>query len=253
MTDEDSSAPLQRIQELERENEALREQLRKKQTELEEADTEIERLRRELKNAQRTSRQPDPKRKKKEKPKRPGRKPGQGAFTRRAAPDTHPSTPPPVAVPVTATRCPCCGGELKFERVDEVSHTDIPPQPEPEVRRYQVEVFRCQACGQKTRGTHPDVAADQYGATAHRVGLRVMAAAHTLHYGYGVPVRKIPPILRELTGVTVTQGALTQDALRRSEAEVGVEYQALGQSHRSGGCRNKRYPLCAPVYANNLP
>src|ERR1700680_2797879 len=233
MAGEDSSAPFQRIQELERENEALREQLRKKQTELEEADAEIERLRQELRSAQRASRQSDSKRKKKEKPKRPGRKPGQGTFTRRAAPDTHPSTPPPVAVPVTVTRCPCCGGELKFERVDEVSNTDIPPQPEPEIRRYQVEVFRCQACGQKTRGTHPDVAPDQYGATAHRVGLRVMAAAHTLHYGYGVPVRKIPPILRELTGVTVTQGALTQDALRRSEAEVGVEYQAL----RAGVCQ----------------
>jgi transposase len=233
MAGEDSSAPSQRIQELERENEALREQLRKKQTELEEADAEIERLRQELKSAQRASRQSDSKRKKKEKPKRPGRKPGQGPFARRAAPDTHPSTPPPVAVPVTVTRCPCCGGELKFERVDEVSNTDIPPQPEPEIRRYQVEVFRCQACGQKTRGTHPDVAPDQYGATAHRVGQRVMAAAHTLHYGYGVPVRKIPPILRELTGVTVTQSALTQDALRRSEAEVGVEYQAL----RAGVCQ----------------
>ena len=97
MADQDSNAPFQRIQELERENEALREQLREKQTELEEADAEIERLRQELKSAQRASRQSDSnsnsKRKKKEKPKRPGRKPGQGTFTRRAAPDTHPSTP----------------------------------------------------------------------------------------------------------------------------------------------------------------
>jgi transposase len=234
MAGQDSNAPFQRIQELEREIEALREQLRKKQAELEEADSEIERLRQELNSARRASRQPDPKRKKKKgKPKRPGRKPGEGSFVRRAAPDVKPSTPPPAAVPVTVTRCPCCGGELKFERVDEVSNTDIPPQPEPEIRRYQVEVFRCQACGQKTRGTHPDVAADQYGATAHRVGRRVMAAAHTIHYGYGVPVRKIPPILRELTGVTVTQSALTQDALRRSQSEVGAEYQAL----RAGVCQ----------------
>lgn len=233
MAGEDSSAPFQRIQELERENEALREQLRRKQAELEEADAEVERLRQELKNAQRASRQSDSKRKKKDKPKQPGRKPGQGSFTRRRSPATNPSTPPPVEVPVTVTQCPCCGGELKFERVDEVSNIDIPPQPEPEIRRYQVEVFRCQSCGQKTRGTHPDVAPDQYGATAHRVGRRVMAAAHTIHYGYGVPVRKIPPILQELTGVTVTQGALTQDALRRAEAEVGAEYQAL----RAGVCQ----------------
>ena len=99
MAGEDSNAPFQRIQELERENEALREQLRKKQAELEEADTEIERLRQELKSARRASRQPDPKRKKKGKPKRPGRKPGEGSFVRRAAPDAKPSTPPPAAVP----------------------------------------------------------------------------------------------------------------------------------------------------------
>ena len=80
--------------------------------------------------------------------------------------------------------------------------------------------FRCQACGQRTRGTYPDVAPDQYAATAHRLGRRRMAAAHTMHYGFGVPMRKVPSILRELTGVTVTQGALTQDALRRAEAEV---------------------------------
>jgi transposase len=228
-----TDAPLQRIEELEHELEVLREQLRQKQTELEEADAEIKRLRQELKEAKQAGHQQNPKRKKKGKPKRPGRKPGKGPFAHRAAPATNASTPPPQAVPVTVVRCPCCGGELKFERVDQVSNTDIPPQPEPEIHRYAVEVFRCQACGQRTRGRHPDVAPDQYGATAHRVGRRVMAAAHTMHYGYGVPMRKVPPILRELTGLRITQGALTQDALRRAEAEVGAEYQAL----RAGVCQ----------------
>src|ERR1017187_3976923 len=225
--------PFRRIEELAQENEGLREQLRQKQAELEEADAEIKRLRQELKEAQRAGPHQNTKRKKKDKPKRPGRKPGQGTFRRRSAPCSNPSTPPPEPVPVTVVRCPCCGGELKFERVDKVSNTDIPPQPEPEIRRYAVEVFRCQGCGQRTRGTHPDVAPDQYGATAHRLGLRVMAAAHTIHYGFGVPMRKVPSILRELTGVTVTQSALTQDALRRAEDEVGAEYQAL----RAGVCQ----------------
>jgi transposase len=220
-------APTPSIEQLEQENEVLREQLRQKQAELEEADAEIGRLRQQLREAQRASHQSPPKRKKKDQPKRPGRKPGQGPFTRRKQPPSNPAAPPPVAVPVTAQRCPCCGGELKFERVDEVSNTDIPHQPEPEIRSYAVEVFRCQGCGKPTRGTHPDVAPDQYGATAHRLGPRVMAAAHAIHYGCGVPQRKVPSILFELTGVTVTQGALTQDALRRTEAEVGAAYQAL--------------------------
>lgn len=227
MASTNPGAPTPSIEQLEQKIESLREQLRQKQSELEEADAEIGRLRQQLQEAQRASHQSSPKRKKKDQPKRPGRKPGQGPFTHRTAPPGNPAAPPPVAVPVTAERCPCCGGELKFERVDDVSNTDIPHQPEPEIRRYAVEVFRCQGCGKRTRGTHPDVAPDQYGATAHRVGPRVMATAHAIHYGSGVPMRKVPSILRELTGVTITQGALTQDALRRSEAEVGAAYQAL--------------------------
>ena len=65
-----------------------------------------------------------------------------------------------------------------------------------------------------------DIAPDQYGASAHRVGKRVMAAAHILHhYGAGVPVRKIPSILRTLTGVKISRSAITQDALRRVQRE----------------------------------
>jgi transposase len=65
------------------------------------------------------------------------------------------------------------------------------------------------------------VAPDQYGATAHRVGPRVKAAAHVVHYGMGVPVRKLPAILREFAAIEVTQSALTQDALKKSEGVVG--------------------------------
>jgi len=71
------------------------------------------------------------------------------------------------------------------------------------------------------------VAPDQYGATAHRVGPRVKAAAHVVHYGMGVPVRRVPAILREFTGVEVTQSALTQDALKKSTGVIGNAYQEL--------------------------
>jgi hypothetical protein len=54
-----------------------------------------------------------------------------------------------------------------------------------------------------------------------------MAAAHALHYGVGIPVRKVPAVLRMLTGVRLTQGALTQDALRRAAGVVGTVYAQL--------------------------
>jgi hypothetical protein len=54
-----------------------------------------------------------------------------------------------------------------------------------------------------------------------------MAAAHALHYVVGIPVRRVPGVLRELTGLTITQSALTQDALRRAKGTVGTEYGKL--------------------------
>jgi transposase len=77
------------------------------------------------------------------------------------------------------------------------------------------------------RAPHPDLAPDQFGATAHRRGLRIRAAAHATHYGLGVPVRKVPAVLRLYTGVQLTQSAITQDALRRVSGPIGRRYQAL--------------------------
>jgi hypothetical protein len=54
-----------------------------------------------------------------------------------------------------------------------------------------------------------------------------MAAAHGLHDGVGLPVRKVPVVLEALTGVTVTQGAITQDAMRRAQDVVGDVYEQL--------------------------
>ncbi len=165
-------------------------------------------------------------------PKRPGRKPGMGSFSYRKPPSPDEITELPVDVPVTTDTCPRCGGRLQHERVDVAYVTDIPPIPRPQVTEYQVEVCRCIACGKQVRGRHSDVAPDQYGASAHRVGRRAMAAAHVLHYGVGVPVRKVPAVLRVLTGLELTQGAITQDALRRARDAVGTAYARLRASVR---------------------
>jgi len=110
--------------------------------------------------------------------------------------------------------------------------TDVPPLPRPVVTAYRVQVCRCTACGKQVRGTHPDLAPDQHGASAHRLGARAMAVAHVLHYEVGIPVRKVPRVLRLLMGLSVTQSALTQDALRRAKGAVGAAYQALRHSVR---------------------
>src|SRR5918999_274580 len=160
-------------------------------------------------------------------PKRPGRQPGEGTFSFRQAPRPEEITEPPVNVPVTLESCPRCGGKLAEERVDLAYITELPPGPRPRVTQYRVWVCRCTGCGRQVRGGHPALASDQYGATPHRLGPRAMAAAHALHYQVGIPVRKTPLVLNPLTGMELTQGAITQDALRRAKGSVGQMYQAL--------------------------
>jgi transposase len=158
-------------------------------------------------------------------PQSPGRKPGSGTFRYREAPPPEAITEPPVDVKVTLDACPACGGPLEEERVDLAYRTELPHPPRPKVMQYRVWVCRCTVCGSQVRGQHPDLAPEQHGASAHRLGERVMAAAHALHYGVGIPVRKVPAVLAALTGVRLTQGALTQDALKRTAGPVGMAYE----------------------------
>lgn len=197
---------------------------------IEEQQRLIEQLRAEMEQLKRrSSAAPFSKGTRKAHPKSPGRKAGQGPFQRREQPGGA-ANRPVIRVAVMATKCPECGGDLGEAEEETVSTTDIPPQPQPDVRIYAVEVRRCKRCGKSVRGQHPDVAADQQGATAHRVGLRVKALAHWLHYEHGVPVRKVPAVLEKTTGVGVTQSALTQDALKQAAGPVGKAYQQLREA-----------------------
>ncbi len=47
-----------------------------------------------------------------------------------------------------------------------------------------------------------------------------------------MPVRKLPEVLRTLTGATLTQGAITTDALRKAAGAVGTKYRGLCDSIR---------------------
>lgn len=169
--------------------------------------------------------------KRKPDPKPPGRKPGQGLFRFRGAPEPA-ELREAIPVRVGEVCCPDCGGELGKARREMVSTTDIPAQPKPETRCYAVEVRQCRQCGGKVRGRHPDIARGQHGATAHRIGPRIKALAHILHYVHGVPVRKTPAILEDLTGVRLTQGAITQNALQQAAGAVGERYKRLRASVR---------------------
>jgi len=196
---------------------------------------QVEQLRKqneELRRKDKRSAAPFSKGERKKNPKRPGRKPGQDEFSRRPGPPAAATDSPPIDVPVEETCCPFRGGKLEWEAAAEASVTDMPAGPVPEVSLFTVHVCRCRKCHRPVRGKHPDVAADQFGATAHRLGPRIKAMAHSLHYGHGVPVRRLPAILRELTGIAIAQSAITQDALKQADGPVGVAYRELREQVR---------------------
>jgi transposase len=154
---------------------------------------ELERLRKLLEETLRKRHRqaaPFSKGSRKANPQAPGRKAGQGRFERRAAPLESPTDRHvEVAMP---KHCPACGGAVELERTEEATVVDAPRTPTPEVTRYRVPVCRCRKCGAKVRGRAGELAGNQAGATAHRLGPRVKALAHMLHYGLGIPVRKVP-------------------------------------------------------------
>ena len=153
----------------------------------------------------------------------------QGKFRNRTAPSAEEYSGPIEEVPVKETACPECGGDLIGEGEEIVTKTEIPEAPSPEVKAYRVHSRTCCRCQRKVRGRHPEVAQDQFGATAHRLGPRGQAAAHTLHYDDGIPQRKVPRVLRSLTGLVVTQGALSQSAIRlgTGDGPVARRYRQL--------------------------
>jgi len=149
----------------------------------------------ELRRAGKRQASPYRRRKRKKDPKRPGRKKGQGRFDFRKPPkpdeitDEEESDPP--------TLCPCCGSrDIEEAGYEDAFITDLPPQPAPRVKRVRMWMGRCRACQARVRGHHPEIAEDQRGATAHRLGPRVKSAAHSLHFGRGIPERKVPEVLK---------------------------------------------------------
>ena len=96
----------------------------------------------------------------KARPKRPGRKPGQGHFTFRTPPTPDQWTAPPIEVRLPEPVCPCCGEPMEEHRVDFAATTDLPPRPKPIVQPYRVWVDRCPTCDTTVRASHLDLAPD---------------------------------------------------------------------------------------------
>ena len=167
-------------------------------------------------------------------PKPPGGKAGQGTFRFKHAPA--PDTVTRIIEVEPANICPFCQTPLDLAafKTDLAWITEL-PRVKPEITQYNIPVTLCKACGKEARGDHPDLCPTQRGATAHRLGKRLIAAAQYLHHGLGLPERKVPEVLRSLCGVEVTQSALSQATSRTTTAGTPMarEYQQIKASIQS--------------------
>lgn len=216
----------QTIEDLQRENERLREDLLRSEIERNRLRRENERLKDELEMARRrANRQAAPFSRglPKEHPERPGRKPGR-AYGRRA------HRRPPSRVDVTheaplPAQCPDCGGSIRPRRVVSQYQEDLPVQ-RPVVHEFRVAVGQCRQCHRRVQGRHPLQTSNALGAAAGQLGPQAVALAVILNKQCGLSFGRIVSLLRDRFGLTVTRGGLVQ-AVHRAARQAQPTYAAL--------------------------
>jgi hypothetical protein len=157
-------------------------------------------------------------------PKAPGRKPGQGTFTHRAEPTAAPSDKVrEVGVPLPIDQGKCLQGQTALEISEEIATINAAPAAsERIITRFTMEVGMCPHCDYQMRGQHSELAATQNGANAHVIGPRVLAQVLVMHYGKGLPLRKVPEVIHRIYVISLTQSALTQRGCGLCDAWGGM-------------------------------
>lgn len=203
----------------------LREQVRRLEAEVEQLRGENQQLREQLEQAQRAgARQAAPFRRRERQKvaeaarRPPGRENGH-AGSHRACParidETH-------EVPLSC--CPHCGGGIQeVSRVEQIIE-EIPPL-RPRVYRVITYRARCACCGEVC-SRHPLQTSDAQGAAKVQLGPRALALAVVLNKHHGLTMRKTCRVLREIAGLKLTPGGLSQ-AEDRIARRLGGEYQSL--------------------------
>jgi len=208
----------QRIAELEAQlvrERALNQRLQKQ---LEHLQAEVEELRRSGKRQA----APFARRKLVEKPKRPGRKVGQGTFRHRERPTKEQVQETKVA---HLCGCPDCGGRLKEIRTHEQYVADI-PVVKPILTRYVTYSGYCGQCHRRVRSRHPEQTSQASGAAGVQVGPRAKALAADLKHRLGASYGKVSEALNDAFGLQVSRSGWCQADQRLAQTARPV-YETL--------------------------
>jgi transposase len=218
--------PQQIIDELRRDNERLREDLRRSEAERQRLRRENTQLKDELETARRAVyRQAAPfsRGTRVGRPRRPGRRAG-AAYGRRGHRQPPRHVDATYAAPLPPA-CPHCQGTVRLVRVATQYQEELPVQ-RPIVRAFQVAIGQCTTCCRRVQGRHPLQTSEALGAAAAQLGPGAVAFAVLLNKRYGLAYGKIATLLRDRFGLHVTRGGLVH-AVHRAARQAQPTYGAL--------------------------
>jgi transposase len=186
----------------------------------------LEQLREEVEELQRAGKRqaaPFARRKLVEHPKRPGRKAGQGKFSRREKPAPEQVKETKV---VKLHGCPRCGGNrLRDIHAHEQYMADIPVIV-PIITRYVTYSGYCTDCHKRVRSRHPEQISQATGAAGVLVGPRAKALAADLKHRLGGSYGKVSEALNDTFGLRVHPSGWCQADQRLAQTALPV-YQEL--------------------------
>lgn len=212
------------IQQLQAENAALRAEVQSLHEVVKKMTDRLEALEREAHRQAAPFRRKDKDKKPPDQHKKPGR------------PKGHPPAfrPPPPQVDddieMRLDACPQCGGAITAVQRCEQYIEDIPPV-RPRVTKLTTYVGTCQCCGE-VRSTHPLQVSTATGAAGTHLGARALAFAAWLSKRLGMTTRSVCKLLKNLFGLGLSPGGLTQ-ALDRVADKLQPSFDQLIDDLRS--------------------
>jgi hypothetical protein len=192
---------------------------------LQKLEKEVERLQsrvEELERAGKRQATPFARRHWVERPRRAGRKRGQGKFAHRELPKVHQIRETKVA---KLHGCPACGGRLREIHTHEQYVTDI-PVVEVQTTRFVTYSGYCRECHKRVRSHHPEQTSEATGAAGVMVGPRAKALAADLKHRLGVSYGKVSEVLNDAFGLQVSRSGWCQADQKLANTARPV-YEAL--------------------------
>ena len=153
--------------------------------------------------------------------KKPGQKTGHKGHYRSLAKSTSIDETIEVKLPC----CPYCSAEVKEVKDTEQIIEEIPPVQR-KVYRVLTQSGWCVRCGKRVYSTHPLQSSRATGAAKVQPGPRAKSLVLSLQYSYGLPKRKVCPLLQNTFQLHLSAGAVVHTS-HRSAQKLQVQYASL--------------------------